>query len=91
MRSIALFPSVQVCDKAITVSSRVDGHHPKKQFPQAFCIRTFRKTSTPSQSLALDVDQTPLDDNLRPGELESLDQVRITVYSSTLGLCGSLG
>ena len=66
MASIATFPSMDLREKAITIGNGVEGHNLEEKGSKMFSIGAFGMLPTPAKSLALNVHQTTLNEDLRP-------------------------
>jgi hypothetical protein len=88
--SVRSFPGLHLSDKALTVNVGVNRHDLEKDISQSFCIGTFWETTTPSQSLTLNVHETTLNEDSRPSISQGLDQVLIAINCGAFGLHGSV-
>ena len=77
--AVALFPSDQGLDPSVAIGDGADGHELPEQPPQASGIGALWVLSAPRQSLALDVDEAPLTDRVRPALLQRPQQARLSV------------
>jgi hypothetical protein len=88
--SMCLFPGFCLSDKVLTVDVGVNCGDLEKELSQSFCIGPFRKATTPTQTLPLNVHETTLNDDLRPHKPQRLDKVRIAINGGSFWLHGSL-
>jgi hypothetical protein len=77
------FPGLHLSDKALTVDFSVNSDYLKKECSQTFRISTFRKATTPTEALTLNVHETTLNHDPRPHKPQGLDKVRIAIHGST--------
>jgi hypothetical protein len=79
------FPVLDLGDELVPLSDGLDGHHLAEKNLEMFGFGLLGMTATPAKPLSLNMNQTSLDDDVGPDELEYPDDRRIAVHRGTAG------